>query len=91
MTPIADLLGLQALVEVGLGTLSDRSHPVTGMLFSAYRLGQVRRARKSPLLDHAPQMRRLLGFQRLFWSANIAMLVGTVVGRTRMTPEGALQ
>ena len=85
--PLASLLAVQVGLEGALGVLSDKSHPITGMAFSLYRLGQLRRARAAVTLDQTPRLRRVLGLQTWFWRANVLMLLATVVARTVMRPR----
>ena len=84
--PIASVLAVQVGLEGALGVVSDKSHPVSGMVFSIYRLGQIRRARASHAVDRMARVRRVLGLQTWFWRANVVMLLVTVVGRTVMRP-----
>ncbi len=85
--PLASLLAVQVGLEGALGVLSDKSHPVSGMAFSLYRLRQLRRARADITLDQTPGVRRVLGLQAWFWRANVLMLVVTMVARTVMRPR----
>ena len=85
--PLASLLAAQVLLEGALGVLSDKSHPVTGMAFSLYRLRQLRRARAAVVLGRAPRVRRVLDLQTWFWRANVLMLLMTVAARTVMRPR----
>ncbi len=85
--PIASLLLLQVGLEGVLGVLSDKSHPVTGTVFSTYRLGQLRGARASRTVQRMPRVRRVLTLQTWFWRANVAMLLVTAVARTAMRPD----
>ena len=85
--PIASLLAVQVGLEGALGVLSDKSHPLSGMAFSLYRLGQLRRARAAVTLDPTSRVRRVLGLQTWFWRANVLVLLITVVARTAMRPR----
>ena len=85
--PVASLLAVQVGLEGALGVLSDKSHPLSGMAFSLYRLGQLRRARAAVPLDQTPRVRRVLGLQTWFWRANVLMLLVTIVARTVMCPR----
>ena len=85
--PLASLLAVQVGLEGVLGVLSDKSHPLTGMAFSLYRLGQLRRARADVSLDRSPRTRRILDLQTWFWRANVLMLLVTTVARTVMRPR----
>ena len=85
--PITSLLAVQIGLEGALGVLSDKSQPVSGLVFSLYRLRQLRRAGDDVTLDRTPRVRRLLRLQTWFWRANVLMLLVTVVGRTVMRPR----
>lgn len=85
--PLASLLPVQVGLEGALGVLSDESHPLSGMAFSLYRLGQLRRARTAVNLDQTPRVRRVLGLQTWFWRDNVLMLLVTIVARTVMRPR----
>ncbi len=85
--PLASLLAVQVGLEGALGVLSDKSHPLSGVAFSLYRLRQLRRARAAVPLDRTPRVRRVLGLQTWFWRANVLLLLVTVVARTVMRPR----
>jgi hypothetical protein len=85
--PLASLLAVQVGLERALGVLSDKSHPLSGMAFSLYRLRQLRRARAAVTIDQTPCVRRVLGVQTWFWRANVLMLMITIVARTVMRPR----
>jgi hypothetical protein len=85
--PLASLLAVQVGLEGVLGVLSDKSHPLSGIAFSLYRLRQLRRARAAVPLDRTPRVRRVLGLQTWFWRANVLVLLVTVVARTVMRPR----
>jgi hypothetical protein len=78
---------MQVGLEGALGVISDKSHPLSGLAFSLYRLGQLRRARAAVTLDQTPGVRRVLGLQTCFWRANVLMLLATIVARTVMRPR----
>lgn len=84
--PIPALVVLQVGLEGSLGRLTDRSHPITGMVFSIYRIRQIRRAECICRTTGDTQVRRTLPPQQGFWVANLAMLAATVAGRTWMKP-----
>ena len=85
--PIATLLAVQVGLEAALGVLSDKSHPVSGMVFSTYRLAQLLRARASGVVGGTPRVRRVLTLQTWFWRADVLLLLVTTVGRTVMRPD----
>ncbi len=85
--PPASVLAAQVTLEGALGVLSDASHPVSGAVFSLYRLGQIRRARAA-VARGTPRVRRVLAVQTWFWRANLVLLLLTTVGRTVMRPRG---
>jgi hypothetical protein len=85
--PLASLLAVQVGLEGALGVLSDKSHPLSGMAFSLYRLRQLRRARAAVTLDQTPRVRHVLELQTWFWRANVLMLLVTIVARTVMRPR----
>lgn len=85
--PIASLLAVQAVLEGVLGVVSDKSHPLTGMVFALYRLRQPRRARADGTPDRTPRVGRLLTLQTWSWRASVCLLLITTVGRTVMCPD----
>ena len=85
--PIASVLAVQIGLEGVLGVLSDKSHPISGTVFSIYRLGQLRRARASHTVARTPRVRRVLALQTWFWRANVLLLVVTTGARTGMRPD----
>lgn len=87
LLPYVGILLVQLLTEWWFTqTFGWYMGPLTGLIYTTYRIGQLRSARKSLALSRPYQPGRhvllgLLGLAFTFWSANLAMLVMVALPR----------